>query len=248
LKHLAVSPLAYRWHIENPSPRSAALTLGSAIHCLLLEPGKFDSRYAVFEGTRRGKAWDEWQAEHIGIESLKPDEMARARSTVAAVRAHRVASKLIDGCRAEEVTTWTDPETGLACKGRMDAIAPTHLLDLKTTRDPSPKKFERDTAEYLYHGALAWYADGAALAGKMPHGAPVYIVAAQSDEPFDVACYQLADETLEIGRGLYRSLLRRLVQCIEADYWPGVAPDLEPLFLPKWAIDRDPGAINEETF
>ena len=248
LKHMAVSPLLYRWRIDNPAPRSAALSVGSAIHCALLEPGKFDSRYAMYDGRRAGKDWDKWQEDHPGVESLKPDEMERVEKTVAAIRSHRVASRLVSGCRFEEATTWVDKETGLACKGRLDAIAPTYIVDLKSARDPSPKKFERATAEYLYHGQLAFYLDGAVCAGKIEEGCPSYIIAAQSDEPYDVSAFQTAVETIDAGRALYRSLLRRLVQCTEADFWPGCCPDLTPLFLPKWAVEQDAGSITEEDF
>jgi hypothetical protein len=52
MKDLAVSPLRYWYHWINPAPKeeeeeSAALKLGSALHCAVLEPDKvFESRYA----------------------------------------------------------------------------------------------------------------------------------------------------------------------------------------------------------
>ena len=237
LKHLAVSPLLYRWMIDHPAPRKPAYVVGSAIHCAILEPGKFDSRYAVYDGTRRGKAWDEWQEEHPGVESLKPDEMARVMMCADAVRAHKVASRMIDGCRVEEVTTWTDPKTGLACKGRIDAISPTRVVDLKSARDVSREAFTRASCRYLYHGQLAMYQDGAIAAGKIEASAteePI-IIAIQSDAPYDVSVFQLAPETLAAGRALYRGLIWRLEQCTAANLWPGVCPDLEDLGIPPWA-------------
>ena len=228
LRNMAVSPLLYKYRLARPQPRTATLTVGTAIHCALLEPDKF-------AGTRRGKAWDEWQEEHPGVESLKPAEAERVRLSAAAVRGHRVASRLLDGCRVEESTTWTDPDTGLACKGRLDAIAPHYVVDLKSTRDPSPRAFERSASDMLYHGQLGFYADGAVVSGKVTGCAPPYIIAVQSAEPYDCAVYQLTPETLAAGRALYRSLMRRLQQCIEADFWPGVCPDLEQLELPPWA-------------
>jgi hypothetical protein len=248
LKHMAVSPLLYRWRIDHPLESSASQVVGNAIHCMLLEPEKFEARYVLFDGTRRGKAWDEWQEKHPGAVSLKPDELARVTNCVAAIRRHRVANRLVSACRAEEVLTWRDPETGLACKGKLDGISPTYVADLKSARDVRPMKFERASAEYLYHGQVAWYHDGATLAGKIDGKVPPYIIAAQSDEPYDVAVFQLDGETLDVGRGLYRSLLRRLVQCIEADFWPGVAPDLETLTLPPWAIERPLDQLSEEDF
>lgn len=240
LKHLAVSPLLYRWRLSHPKAATPAMVLGTAIHCAVLEPDKLDSRFAVYDGTRRGKAWEEWQVDHPGVQSLKPDERERVQQASAAVLAHREAAKLLRGCRHEEPQTWTDPETGLACKGRLDAIGPSYLLDLKTASSieegmaVAPRTFTRTAAARLYHGQLAWYHDGATLARKIQGDVPPYVIAVESDEPFDVGCYQLTPETLAAGRALYRSLLRRLEQCLAADYWPGVAPDLMPLELPAW--------------
>ena len=247
LKNMAVSPLLYRWRLEHPQPRTAAFVIGGAIHCAALEPGKFDARYALFDGTRRGKAWDEWNAERPGAESLKPAEMERVMRSAEALRSHRVASRLLAQCRAEEPTVWKDFDTGMACKGRLDSISATYVLDLKSTKDPAPRQFERSSAGYLYHGQLAWYRDGAITAKKLPPSAAAYIVAVQSSEPYDVAVYALTDETLAHGRSLYRSLLRRLARCIEADWWPGVAPDLEILNLPPW-VAGETSTVEEESF
>ena len=45
----------------------------------------------------------------------------------------------------------------------------------------------------------------------------------------------LDDAALDIGRSMYRTLLRKLIECEAASYWPGVAPEPQPLVLPRWA-------------
>ena len=247
LKYLATSPLLYRWMIDHPAARKPAYVIGGAIHCAVLEPGQFDSRYAVFDGTRRGKAWDEWQLENPGKESLKPNELASIQAAAKAVHGHRVAAGVLLGGRVEEPVTWIDSATGLACKGRIDYIRPDCVVDLKSARDVAPRRFARAAAEYLYHGQLAWYHDGAIAAGKVPANAqPPYCVAVQSDEPYDVAVYQINLIDLDVGRQLCRDLLRKLVECAAADYWPGVAPDLLALDLPAWAPGSEIETTNTE--
>jgi exodeoxyribonuclease VIII len=238
LTNLDVSPLLYKHRLTNPEPGKAVFAIGNAAHCLTLEPEKFDARYAVFDGTRRGEKWDAWQEEHPGVESLKPHELETARAVAKAVRSHRIAARILKGGRREEVVTWTDPETGLACKGRLDYLRPDFLIDLKTARDPGPRFFLRDAIKYGYVSQVAWYHDGAVAARLIPGGSNPYIIAVEKEEPFDVAVYQLDDEALAFGRSKYRRLMRRLVECIEADYWPGVAPDVVPLRVPAWALDQ----------
>ena len=233
---LAASPLLYRWRADHPeAERSQSLIFGAAVHCVILEPEKFGARYALFDGTRRGKEWDRWQVENAGRESLKPDEMARIEACVNAVQSHRAASELLRGGRAEEVVQWTDEATGLACKGRLDYLRPDGVIDLKTSRDVSPAKFGRDAANFGYLGQLAFYHDGS-VASKVSTGTlPPHIIAVQSDAPYDVAVYYLDDAALDIGRSMYRTLLRKLIECEAASYWPGVCPEPMPLLLPKWA-------------
>lgn len=240
LRHLATSPLLYRYRQDHPEPRKKSYVIGNAIHTAVLEPEKFAERYAVFDGTRRGPAWKEWLAKHPGKESLKPPELAAVEAAAKAVSDHRVAADIFRGGRREEVLTWTGPG-GLLCKGRVDYIRPDVVADLKSVgRDVSPRKFGRDAAEYLYHGQLAWYHDGAIAAGKIPANAPPpLIVAVQSKPPFDVAVYQLSYEDLDLGRSLYAGLVQTLQECIAADYWPGCAPDLEQLTLPPWTPGVD---------
>lgn len=238
LKHMSVSPLMYRWRLEHPEARKPAFVFGGAVHCLILEPEKFHDRYAVFDGTRRGPDWEAWQAEHPGKESLKPKEMKRVRAVAAAVLGDRVAGPLLEGGRREEALTWTDEATGLLCKGRLDYIRPDFLIDLKTTRDCSPLKFTRAATDYGYAAQVAFYHDGA-VAKKLIDGRQrPYIIAPKHVDDHDVATYQLDSAALLTGRFIYRSLLQRLVQCTEAGYWPGVAPELQTLTLPPWAADR----------
>ena len=65
LKHMAESPLAYRWHLAHPREDTPALRLGRAVHARILEPAEYERRWAVApqcdRRTKAGRAeWDEW--------------------------------------------------------------------------------------------------------------------------------------------------------------------------------------------
>jgi exodeoxyribonuclease VIII len=258
LKLMAESPLMYKWRLENPRPDTAALTLGRAIHMAILEPEKFAENYAARPHgldlrTKSGREWKE-TTEEYGFEILTEDQGDVIERCVASVNAHEPARALLEGTRKEETITWTDPELGVECKGRLDAIAPDRLVDLKTTRDMG--RFERDAADLLYHGQLAWYLDGAIASGKLsPDGEvyvrrryseegefdeealrhPVYMVVVETKEPYDVAALQVPPYVLEAGRTLYRELLELWVACRESDLWPGRFPAVSQFELPRWA-------------
>lgn len=244
LKHIATSPLLYKWRVDNPEPPKPAYIIGNAIHCATLEPEQFDKRYGVFPGkTRRGGAWEEWKAANPGVQSLTADEREIALATADAVHAHPVAGSLLVGGCVEERLEWTEPKTGIAAKGRLDYLRPDHLVDIKSSRSINAREFANAAARYMYHGQLAWYHDGAIAAKRIPYDAPPpFIIPVEKTAPYDVAVYQLSINDLDAGRVLYRSLLDTLLACIETDYWPGQAPELRQLSIPPWA----PGMAEQE--
>lgn len=239
LKYMAVSPSMYRWRLEHPEPRKPAFVFGGAVHTLVLEPEFFDERYAECDMVRNAKheKYKTWLADHPGVEALTPPEIARVRATAEAVLKHRIAGQLLTGGRREEAVTWTDAATGLACKGRLDYIRPDFLIDLKTARDVAPPKFERAAANYGYLAQTAFYHDGGVASRRIDGLEPPYIIAAKGTDDNDVAVFRLEPEALDYGRAFYRGLLERLLQCTEAAYWPGVAPELQPLRLSPWASE-----------
>lgn len=243
LTHLAVSPKLFRWRQEHGREDTPALLLGRAIHCAILEPERWGRDYVArpYFGDGRTKAAKAAKADFLaglapGTEVLSADEYELAERVAEEVRAHPVARALLAEGRTEEVITWTDEETGVPCKGRLDLIAPTFVLDVKTTRMPTLWRIASDAASYRYHGQLAFYFDGAIAARAIPHDAELpRILAVQTVEPFDVIPTHLGAEFLERGRAHYRELLRLYLECKAADWWPGIAPQPVELPMPPWA-------------
>ena len=257
LKHLHHSALLYRHRLDHPEPPKPAYVIGNAAHTAILEPAKMAERYAIWsrevadevayregipeskaKGTppHSGKIYDAWLRENPNVQSLKADEMDDVVGMAAAVASHKDASAALSGGRAEVVIEWDDPRTGIACKGRADYILPLGIIDLKTALSVLARVFGTQAAKLMYHGQLAFYHDGAITAGMISSSAdPPVMVAVEKAPPYDVACREMTTVQLAAGRCLYRDLLATLQSCIEADYWPGVAPVREELYLPDWA-------------
>jgi hypothetical protein len=243
LKAIDVSPLHY--HAQQRRD-SGAMLLGRAVHCAVLEPRKFAERFAIYEGAvRRGKAWDEFRASHPDSEVLTSAECDNASRIGAAVR-ESYAAGLLDSIDFVELPfSWIDPDTQLRCKCRPDAVTKERvLLDLKTCRDPSPRGFGRQAAQFHYHAQMAFYKAG--LVANGVHPARVVLIAAQSVEPYDVAVYGLTAEHLAAGHALCAKWLDMVEECTERNVWPGVAAgEVLDLDLPNWAMgDEDPELLN----
>lgn len=237
------SPLHYQWGLTHPRADTPAMAVGRATHCAILEPDEYPRRYTVApqydRRTNDGKtAWAEFRAAHEGIEILRLEDAERIDAMAAVVRDHDTAGPLLRlPGESEVILRWNDAETGVQCKGRADRIArptgPTLLVDIKITRSTEEYALQRAIHGYGYHGQLAFYADAIeAITGEAPL---VYMVAVESDGPHDVAVLELDDELLAQGRDLYRSHLRRLVECQESDRWPGRHPEPIRASLPRWA-------------
>lgn len=241
LKNMAKSPLEYQWRIDHPEPDKTCFIMGGAIHCLVLEPEKFNERFALCEVKRdkRHTAYQEWLDKNEGKRPLTVAEWDHAHQAADAVARHDVAKTILDGCRHEESLTWDDPDTGLQCKGRVDAICPDYVVELKTSRDPSPRAFTRDAASMLYHGQIAFYHYAATTLRLIDGKTTPYFVVVDKEPPFDVACYAVKPIDLDAGRNLCLTLMRKLEACIASDMWPGVAPDLLYLELPGYAAGRE---------
>jgi len=253
LKEIATSPKMYQWRKANPRPDTESLFFGRAMHCALLEPEQFQKTYVIApdfgdlrmvagrttkeEGKANKERRNEWLAANAGKIPLDADDGDRIARMVASIKSHRSAMDSIVGA-AEKTLKWTDPTFRISCKARLDLLCPWGVVDIKTAADVSPRGFGAAAARYLYHGQAAFYNDGAIAAGCTVTRLPL-LVAVQNCEPWDVAVYVVDSESLEAGRTLYRRLLRRLLECTAADWWPGVAPEIIPLQLPYWAVNQD---------
>ena len=137
----------------------------------------------------------------------------------------------------EAAIQWTDKVTGVPCKCRMDYCLPDLdipvVLDLKTTRDASPKAFGRSVYEFGYHVQAAMYSDALeAVTGKTPM---FLFFCVENTPPHHTAKYFLDDQALWMGQDKYRDLLKKYQECVESGEWPGYSDEFVQLSLPRWA-------------
>lgn len=124
-----------------PEKASDALVFGKLCHCMLLEPDEVEKRFMVvdFGKTRTTKKYTEAVETYPGFEIVTQDEMDRATKMIGEIGRHPLASRIIAGATAEMPYTWTDKETGLPCKCKIDAIKRTKngivVIDYKTSSD-----------------------------------------------------------------------------------------------------------------
>lgn len=244
LKLLARSPLHYYDAYLAPDREmpeaTAAMQQGTALHTAVLEPELWDATVAVPPHTfdRRTKAGrelaQEFEREAAGKIVLSPDDADRVRRMADAVRNHPAARFLLElPGRREASYTWTDAETGLACKTRPDWHSEDRriVVDVKTTKDASRVEFAKSIANFAYHVQAAWNQDAL--------GAEQFItIAVESTRPYAVAVYPASGALIAAGQRRYRAALEQLAECQKSGRWPGYGDIIqEPIELPGWCQD-----------
>lgn len=247
LKELRRSPLHYRHALEHPK-ETEALVLGTASHCAVLEPERFDRQFATWErrtdagamAPRRGQYWEEFERVNRGREIITADQDELARAIAAAVRGDPVAMPYLEAGEPEVVMMWE--KWGRACKGRVDWL--THidgepvLVGLKTARDCRPFIFGSAAAKLGYHLQWAFYMNGFACIkdGVKPRLVEIVV---ESAAPHAVVVYRIPDDVLLQGEEEFLALIETLDRCERDNEWPGPATREQELTLPSWAYQAD---------
>ncbi len=236
----------FDWHKRNPSKPSPAMNFGTAWHILQFEPQRWIHAVAVaptVDGrTKEGKAEKAaFLARSAGRIVISEEEDAALHEMQAALIKHEEALKLCatDG-RCELSLFWTDDDTGIECKARIDKYSfDGTIIDGKTARDVSPQWFSRSAYQLGYHLQAAFYID-AVEACRLGSFARFRIVAQCSAPPYLPAVYQFDDDQINLGRATYKRLLGELATCRAKGRFPGYDGVTQIHFAP-WAFTAEYG-------
>lgn len=210
-----------------------AMQRGRCVDMALFEPHRFATQCVVYPGpVRRGKAWEEFEAAHVGAEIVTADERDHAQAIADAVRLHPIGSKYFTGGSAQQAVVWE--EDGILCKALLDYLGPLGIADLKTTDDASVTGFPRKAAKYGMHRQMAWYRRGvAAVTGEV---LPCALVAVEADRPWPVTVFHLDETSLNGGEETCLAWLNLYRTCVAANSWPAYADEVVDLVVPEWGL------------
>ncbi len=227
-------PAIFDWYRRNPEPAKKA--------------------YVDAENwlTKAAKAQRD-EARQRGAVPILTDEKAEIDAMVAAVRAHPFAARLFEpGTGTPEASCfWTDDETGIWRRSRLDWLPHNHagtrmiLPDLKTCKSAQRDEFARSAASYGYHQQGAYYVD-AVRALDLADDVAFVFVAIEKTPPYLVNVIQLDVTAMRIGAALNRKAIRVYAECQAADTWPGYSTDVELASLPPWYERQNEGLIYEQ--
>lgn len=240
---------------EVPAKRTDPMDLGTLIHARLLEPLRFEELLAPqFPSTNEaGEEWnwrkpahrderDAWYAKHAdGKIVISEEERTDLDKIIGAVLNNQHARRLLEReGKSEYSIFWTDYETGLNLKCRVDWFS-SIPLDLKSSADVSPAEYSRQIVKLGYHRKLAHYLDG--IAAHVGEPVPMVHLAVETKTPYRVATYDINDADLRgrsLGERQRRELLRQIQKCYADNDWREPwEKQIVSLSLPRWAFSED---------
>jgi exodeoxyribonuclease VIII len=226
---------------------------GQLAHAAILEPDALSTRYIVVpedaprrptaaqwnaakpnESSRAAMAWwTEFNARAEGREIITAEEWATASAQLTAIRANPALADILRSGESEVSLFWVDPDTGLACKARIDWLASDgRVLELKTAADESPNGFGRAAARMRYDLQRAHYLSGLLACGIE---SPSWTWAAVSNEaPALAVAYDLTAELEMQSFEDHAELMQSLAQCEASDNWPAYGNGILELDFPAY--------------
>jgi len=204
---------------------TSAMSKGTALHAALLEPDLFASSFVIGpEVARNTKEWKAFAAQHPGRELFKPSEMQDIIGMRDALWSDPYCAKAIKACDERELTIiWTDKETGVLCKARIDLYSTRSamLLDVKTTGDLS--RFDKTAFDQGYDIQIAHYCNALAAVGLTAKTAG--FLCSEQSAPWLPDIYQPSGEMLAGGFDLIARAMPLVLQCHMSGRWPGYRTD-----------------------
>ena len=241
--YLDECPALLKYNMQfNQRKDTPALKMGRAVHEAVFEPRKFGSGETFVESRKFGRtkveqeAKDLFLSQHEGKTVLDQDEYCEATEIASAVLRTKTGSSLINGSQSEVSIFWTCPDTGVLCKGRIDAWNKKEsiIIDLKTTSDSlSEESLKRVIAIRRYYRQLAWYSYGLDLLGE-PSDLQVLIFV-QKRKPYLTAFRPLSFSSVVQGKAEMQQLVKQYAKCLESNEWPGLPDKLITIELAAWA-------------
>ena len=240
LKLLGDSPKLYAYRASHARPDTPSMALGRAFHAAVLEPEHYATRWKVYSGARRGKAWEQFHRLYADdYEIITEAEAAKVEKMAYAVSQHQEAATILamKGLN-ERCVFWT--ERGRRMKAKLDRACwmgdNRFVVDVKTTRSVDPREFSKAADMYGYAGQMEHYTTAIEQRLSTDHGAfTPLILAVENVEPFDVGIFRISPHVREMAARYRNRLLDRLDLAEAQKQWPGRVPTMVDLDVPRWS-------------
>jgi len=236
LKAFSDSPSDFIRYKLGDKPQTDAMLLGSVLHCLVLEPEKFDKRYMMVNDTeicaqigglkpRGTKLYKEWmqekQSELNGRVMVEPQDYKQAFDMRNALYENHITAKHLGKIVLKEMEI-NLRHMDMDFRGFIDGANVQQdnclIFDLKLMPTAHPKKVARVIFDDMYYMQLAIYR----LALKQIYDIDIelskcYIIAV--DRTCHVSVNKVHEDLLKFGEQKLEYLIRKFNECTFKNKW-----------------------------
>lgn len=209
-----------------PEDETDAMRIGTLTHQQLLEPD-IESRFEVIDpqylsksGARSGNAWKEYEsdAESRGIMLVKQVDYDTTMRAVEAVRKELGVMLSQPAAKREHELYWTDDESGLDLRAKLDLLVPTKLglyvIDVKTTAQLN--RFNREISDRLWLQFAHYRTAVQRTTGEEP---TFFFCAVEKSGTFRVRNVTLSSQAAALAQAEYERQLLQLADRYQANDW-----------------------------
>ena len=258
---LSISPATARSGFKE---QTEAMIMGSLVHCLVLEPSSFTSRYifdknapkkpsdAILNAKNPSKEskiiiskWKDWQSEieaklKQGLILLDSDMMDKATNMRDSVL--NVIGDFLDMPDAiiEHAAFWKDSRTGTLCKCKPDVYIPSLglAIDLKTTSGfATADDFGKSVKSFRYHVQQAFYTQGLEANGFAVNH--FLFVPVSKGSGASCRAFRLDESVLELGKKLLTDDLDLWADCEQSGNWMRKPSQIETIKFKPWEYPQN---------
>jgi hypothetical protein len=233
LKPLLTSPAHFQAALVTPFKSTDAMEFGTLLHLLVLEPLQLGNEVAVFPGvaSKRTTEYKEFAAQRANkliVDEPTFDEARRlSEKVLTTMYRGRPLQKFIEESIPEATVYFTDPDTGLRLRVRMDAYHPDITFDLKSTRFGDPRAFARDAVDLHYDMQGFMYSYGRCLYEGTQALRPFVFITAETAAPYSVSTLTASAAFMDNGAKKLQASLIAYKACTASGYWPDLGTDGE---------------------
>jgi hypothetical protein len=207
----------YTWKYETKADNEASFFIeGRLQHCLFLEPHVFADEFVIAPNIdRRTKLGKEEYAEFmdsVGNRTVVNQAMVdECQARVEVLDALRPTDK--DQTELTIVFDFYEHR----CKARLDMLAGSTIIDLKTCRSASPRSFIQSVKSYGYYQQGAFYLTAGQSVGLDVDS--FQFIALQKAQPYPYVVYELTPESIAYGSAQNQQAIDIMMHCKEHDIY-----------------------------
>lgn len=227
---------------RGPARESKALARGTLLHALLL--GESDRIEVVHADDWRTKAAKAAKADAYAwgrIPTLAAD-LDRVQVVADAITERLDELGLVLAGSHEVSVFWVetaDDGTKVQCRGRVDHLNGTHVIDLKSASSAHPDAIQRQVDGLGYAIQRAAYVSGLERVLGAPGRVEFTFIFAELEPPYVVTPVRLNGEFRALGEHRWRRAVNLWARCMREGNWPGYADGVLELAPPRWALANE---------